>query len=73
MPKPKKLTPAQLKALQEIIQTTDAGFRSWSCVSDYKPALKLLELGYVSKTKSLAGLLIVLVPTELGRSVASSL
>jgi len=72
MPKTKKLTPTQVKTLQEIIKITGVGF-PWSCVPEYKPALKLLELGYVSKTKSLGGSLIILVPTELGRSVASSL
>jgi hypothetical protein len=69
----KKLSPAQARILQEVIKVTDDGYRAWSCFPEYKPALKLLELKYVSKSETLGIYRITLVPTELGRSVASSL
>jgi hypothetical protein len=70
----KKLSPAQARILQEVIKVTDDGYRAWSCFPEYKPALKLLELKYVSKVEtSSSSYRIILVPTELGRSVASSL
>ena len=69
----KKLSPAQARILQEVIKVTDAGQLPWSCFPEYKPALKLLELKYVSKSETLGIYRITLVPTELGRSVASSL
>ncbi len=42
-----KLTTAQVRTLKEIAKHTNEGFRKFSCVSDYKPAQKLIELGLV--------------------------
>lgn len=68
----KKLSPAQVKTLLEIVRMHKANFRRFSCVSEYKPAQKLIELGLakVENTSSYGRL--TLVPTPEGEALASS-
>ena len=68
-----KLTPAQARTLREVIKVFDDGFRKWSCVPNYKPAIALLKLGSVKKNKSLSdeNYRLVLEPTEDGRTIAN--
>lgn len=42
-----KLSPAQVRTLLEVVRMHKAGFRKFSCVPDYKPAVKLIELGLI--------------------------
>jgi DNA-binding MarR family transcriptional regulator len=68
----KKLTTAQARTLQNIIKLTDAGFRKWSCVTNYKPAMALLALGYVKRVGDLASeYRMTLEPTAEGRAAAA--
>jgi hypothetical protein len=64
-----RLSSAQLRTLQEVIEVADKGFVMWSCVPDYKPAITLLKLGYVKKDdhRSDENYRLVLEPTDEGR------
>jgi hypothetical protein len=65
-----KLSPAQVRTLREIIKLADEGWRRWGCVTDYKPAITLLALGYVKKNEEWSSnSRMILEPTVEGRAV----
>ena len=64
-----KLTSAQARTLQDIIKLADEGGRKWSCVAEYKPAVALLRLGYVTKDEKWSTEhRMILEPTAEGRA-----
>jgi hypothetical protein len=68
-----KLSPAQVRTLKEVINLRDKGFRKWTCVADYKPALALLALGYVKKDETWSDeYRMTLEPTDEGREAAKA-
>lgn len=65
----KLTTAAQDRTLREVIEVADKGHRKWTCVSNYKPALALLALGYVKKDEARSDkYTMVLEPTVEGRA-----
>ena len=65
-----KLTSAQIRTLNEIIEIADKGTRKYYCIIDYKPAIILLKLGYVKKIEVLSDKYrMALLPTVEGRNL----
>jgi hypothetical protein len=64
-----KLTAAQVRTLKEIVDLHRKGFRKFSCVTNYKPATKLVELGLVKVTND-DKFTLILVPTPEGEAEA---
>ena len=65
-----KLSKPQTETLFSICNCTEA--LPFTCINTYKPALKLIELGLVTKTP-LTFARLELRPTQLGRDLAAKL
>ena len=65
-----KLTAAQIRTLKEVVDTHVKGFRKFTCVTNYKPAQKLVELGLVRAGNVNFGNM-TLTPTPEGEAEAA--